>query len=46
VNVAKPNLGVELWDRMLREEPAPAVKKAVKAGLAEFEKNKKLFSTT
>ena len=41
MNVAKPNLGVELWDRMLREEPAPAVKKVVKAGLAEFEKHKK-----
>ncbi len=41
MNVGKTNLGVKIWDGILREEPAPAGKKAVEARLAEFEKHKK-----
>jgi hypothetical protein len=40
VTVGKTNLGVDIWDGILRDEPAPAVKKAVEARLAEFERHK------
>jgi len=41
VSVTKSNLGVKIWDVILNEEPSPAVKRAIEAGLAEFEKHKK-----
>jgi hypothetical protein len=41
VTVGKSNLGADIWDGILRDQPAPAVKKAVEARLAEFEKHKK-----
>jgi hypothetical protein len=40
VNVGKTNLG-DIWDGILIEEPAPAVKKVVEARLAGFEKHRK-----
>jgi hypothetical protein len=41
VTVDKTNLGVDIWDGILIEEPTPAVQKAVEARLAEFEKHRK-----
>jgi hypothetical protein len=40
VSVDKPNLGIEIWDGILSEEPAPAVKKAVERRLAAFDQHK------
>ena len=40
MSVDKPNLGIEIWDGILSEEPAPAVKKAVERRLAAFDQHK------
>jgi hypothetical protein len=40
VGDGKLNLGVEIWDGILSEEPAPPVKKAVEAHLATFGQHK------